>query len=236
MILITLLFDGQSGLRPMLLLYLMGMTALILAVNGVRLALKKRKASREKNMVITLVLNVVMAVLLTVGVIWGTMQFREIGDHQEAEPAVTAELLTGIPQPGASRNVSRYSSLFLKETKVLDMPSGEVLLKNVRSLDYDLLEVRFQPVYDICLNELYHRYDHYGDHSENYDKDAPFYVYEPADPDFWGAEHVWQLRAYGELKPIYLVCWDKAILEFRADWPLSEDEILMAAEHLKLEP
>ena len=235
-ILITLLFGGQAGLRSMLLLYLMGMTALILAVNGVRLALKKRKASREKNMVITLALDVVMVVLLTVGVIWGPMQFREIGDHQSQKPAVTAELLTGIPQPGAIRDVSRYSSLFLKETKVWDMPSGEVPLENVRSLDYDLLEVRFQPVYDICLNELYHRYDHYGDHSENYDEDTPFYVYEPADPACWGAKQVRQLRAYGELKPTYLVCWDKVILEFRADWPISEHEILLAAEHLKPVP
>ena len=234
-ILISLLLGGQSGLRPMLILYLIGATALILAVNGVRLALKKRKASREKNMVITLALDVVMAFLLTVGVIWGTMQFREIGDYQELEPAVTAELLTGIPQPGAIRDVSRYSSLFLKETKVWDIPSGEVPLENVRSLDYDLLEVHFQLVYDICLNELYHRYDHYGDHSENYDEDAPFYVYEPADPAIWEAEQVWQLRAYGELQSTYLVCWDKVILELRADWPMSEDEILIAAEHLKPE-
>ena len=162
-ILSTLLFDGQSGMRMILLLTLLGMIALILAVNGVRLALKKRKTSRKKNMVITLVLDVVMAALLTGGVIWGTLQFQGIGNHQDSEPAVTAELITGIPQPGAIRDVSCYSSMFLKETKVLDMPSGEVPRKDVRSLDYDLLEIRFQPIYEMCLNELYHRYDHYGE-------------------------------------------------------------------------
>ena len=61
-------------------------------------------------------------------------------------------------------------------------------------------------------------------------------MYEPADPVVWGAKQVWQLRAYGELKPTYLVCWDKEILEFSADWPISEHEILLAAEHLKPEP
>ena len=229
---VTLLFDGESGLRPLLLAHMTGLILLCLAVNGIRMALKRRKASRAKNMVITLLADLVLAMVLTGTVIWVTSQFRGTERAGEITPAITAEELSGIPQPGAMQKVSRYSSLLVTDTKVWDMPSGRVPRKEVRSLSYELVEIRFDPVYHLCLRDLYHRYDRYGDHSEDFDEEDPFYVYKPMDPEPWGAEEVWQLWSYGKPKSTYLVCWADRILEFEAGWPLDEEEMALAARRL----
>lgn len=216
--------------NPALFISVLSAFIVVLLVNGVRLALKKRKISKSENIIITLLVDVVICAAFA-----GLMLFvaghvrRNTAPESYEETAVTAEMLSGIPQPESLKQLRRSSSFLLTNTEFSDTHAGNAPRNNDCSLSYQVLDVHFSPLYKPCLNKLLHFYDKHG----QYDGDtAPAYVYEPADSAPWNANEVWQLNGYGKLEPNYLVCWDDTILVFKPDRLLDDAMISMVAEKL----
>ena len=225
-----LLVETRPGVRFGVLLTLLAFVLLHLVVNGVRLFMKKRKASRESNRAVTLIVDVVMAVLLAAAMLCPIGQYHSAGWNPADDTLIlTAEELAGIPQPGATRKSSHESSFLAAHTQGWDMGDGDLPRENCVSLSYEVVDTHIPFLYDIFLHELMHRYDHHGDHNEGWDENAPFYVYTPADPAPWGAAAAWQLMAYGEPADTYLICWDGRMLELETSWELSGSQMELAA-------
>ena len=229
-----LLEENQPGVRFNILLVLFAIVFLNLAVNGARLFMKKRKASKEKNMAVTLIVDVVMATFLTAILCWSGMQ----DSSNEMVPAddeliLTAEELCGVPQPGATLESQYEGSVLITHIQGWDIGDADIPKEDRASLSYEIVDADTRFVYDWIFQWMSHRYDHYVDYEEWDETSELRYVYTPADAEPWDAEAVWRLKKGDEPTDIYLICWDDRILELETGWELSESQIEVAAAKFK---
>lgn len=227
-LLYVLLADRQPGYRTLLLVMLAGYFVLFAAVNGVRTTLQKKKVSTGKNRTITLIVDVVLAIALSYSILWAVFRI-DFPSMETKEMVVTVQDLTGEPDSDMIQETSFSSSSFLLSRQAyFQHPPFNQPKNDIKDLRYTQLDVHFPLLYKICLHQLLHQYDTYGDHDPNYDEARPFYVYQEVDAAAWGAETVYQRYSYGKPDFIYLLCWPDRIVEFEPSWSLNEDQMAIA--------
>lgn len=221
-----LLADQQPGFRQLLLVMLAGYVGLFAAVNGVRTLLKKKKVSTNYNRFITLTVDVVLAVVLCGGIL--RFSFHTVGTIKSApfEMAVTIEDLTGREDLEESIQERTFSSASFLVSKIgyYQHPHYDQPQKNISTLGYTQLDVHFAPLYSLCLRQMLHQYDHFGD-SHSDDVVSPVYLYQETDPVLWGCDTAYQLYHDGEADTSYLLCWAERIVELEPSWLLTEEQM-----------
>ncbi len=227
-----LLAASDTRIQMVLMLNLASIVLLIALVNGVRVSLKKKKVSAAENRTITLLVDVVAAIIVCGINIWVVFQLPSVPQKSSAQGNLTVETLTGQTETGKADLIEHDESFLLSRTQFCDEADVPDENGNTASIEYELLETPFAPIRSICLKELLHQYDDYGDYKENGSGQELFYVYLPADPAPWGAQKAWQQQAYGEMQPNYLVCWDHTILKLETDRMLDAQQMSRAAERL----
>ena len=97
------------------------------------------------------------------------------------------------------------------------------------ALEYTITEVRLPALYEFCKNSLLS-----AKKDKIVDGQIDFYEhYEPVDPIPWDAEEAYRLYwSYGHFVEIYLLCYEKRIVELWFFWKSTAEQIATAAERL----
>ena len=224
-LLYTFLAARLPGYRLLLAGMLAAYTALFLVVNGTRLALKKKKVSTGRNRAITLTVDLLLALVLTGGVTWYIFHAGHGHTAPDAAPPLELGNLLDADTSDYMQVYQEDASFLLRSVQCRLHPPYDTDWSGRPTLDYTIVEIYVPALYDTALHQLHHKYDHLGDHNEDYDPEHPFYEFRPADPAPWGAEQVWQRYSYGEADSVYLLSWADKIVELKPDWFLTETQM-----------
>lgn len=210
----TLLTTGaEIGL--FMVCYTAGIVLLILLVDRTRRALKRRGTARGLNIFLTLLVDVVLAVVLAGGSTWLLFSSRGLfngetyhyqGQTWDADPVslpLTVEDVTGQHYEHVRRYSYGSGSLLIRERSFRDtVLDGE----DLRILDYDITTLALPGLCDLAL-----------EHCQSEWTDGGYYAWTETDPAPWGAEAAYQLR-WGSggswvTRPNYILCWPDRIVE-----------------------
>lgn len=230
----TLLTTGaEIGL--FVVCYTAGLVLLILLVDRTRRALKRRGTARGLNVFLTLLVDVVLAVVLVgvgpmviVGLVSsnsGSIYYQ--GEHWDADPVplpLTVEDVTGQHYEHVRRYDIGSGSLLIRERScretVLD---GEDLV----ILDYDITTLALPGLYDLALEHC---------QTERYSSWP--YRWQETDPAPWGAEAAYQLfkdtGVFQDTYSLYILCWPDRIVQLNlSDLAPTPDQMAVIGETLQ---
>lgn len=230
----TLLTTGaEIGL--FVVCYTAGLVLLILLVDRTRRALKRRGTARGLNVFLTLLVDVVLAVVLVgvgpmviVGLVSsnsGSIYYQ--GEHWDADPVplpLTVEDVTGQHYEHVRRYDIGSGSLLIRERScretVLD---GEDLV----ILDYDITTLALPGLYDLALEHC---------QTERYSSWP--YRWQETDPAPWGAEAAYQLfkdtGVFQDTYSLYILCWPDRIVQLNlSDLAPTPDQMAVIGEKLQ---
>lgn len=220
--------------------YLLLMLLLIALVRGTQKGLRRAGISKHLNMGLTLAVDIVGAVVLTGGlmavVIWGIFRqgwFQkppvdtyDTGNYvfdiyHDALP-LTIEDLTGETYSGYSYERTERASFLLGylEGRQWHVPDGT----DAVNLDYEILDVKADFLYDWCLDVYLNEYD---DEREIWQME-----YRSEDPAPWGADAVYRLWQEGEPDNEWLICLGNRIVKLDPDWTLTPEQMSLVGERL----
>ena len=230
-IVLSLLGESNPRVTYTLLFVIFAIILINLLVNGTRILLKKRQASRMENFTVTLFVDLLLAVLFAVGLLWAGEQFRTIEPTAgDTKPLLRAEELYGSAGSETTYELDTSSSLLLTDRQTWFSWEPNHPEENRLPLQYEILDIHTPFLQNFILNEFLHRYDHYGDYEEDWKEEAPFYRYERIDAQPWDAKAAWRLQAYGDQTDTYLLVWDGRIAELKTSEELNADQIALVAE------
>lgn len=235
-------FVGESNPQMLVFVgvYLLLMLLLIALVRGTQKGLRRAGISKHLNMGLTLAVDIVGAVVLTGGlmavVIWGIFRqgwFQkppvdtyDTGNYvfdiyHDALP-LTIEDLTGETYSGYSYERTERASFLLGylEGRQWHLPDGT----DAVNLDYEILDVKADFLYDWCLDVYLNEYD---DEREIWQME-----YRSEDPAPWGADAVYRLWQEGEPDNDWLICLGNRIVKLDPDWTLTPEQMALVGEWL----
>ena len=212
------------GLRLLTAGMILAFLILFWAVNGTKEFLKRRKVSRNRNRVVTLTVDVLLAFVLmggvTAGLLWGIRSGAFSLEEQLTAP-LSAEDLTGVEDERYVERVHYERSLFLSQFTCRQYTPFDPEA-DLPGLEYTVVEVSFPWLYQWCREELLGEWNNTGE-----------YQYREADPVPWSAEAAYQLYAGDMARNCYLLCWEKRLVKLETDWDLTEEQMALAAEKLQ---
>lgn len=223
-----LLTERRSGMQVLMAAQLGIIAVLMLAVQGTKNFLKRRGTPTEVNRVVTLGIDVLLALALwgvLTGILLSAVRSGDFSMESEVEPPLKVEQLTGV-EGEYNIATSLDETVFLSKLTVnqfVHWDSGEIL----PGLEYTLVEVKCPPLYGLCLEELRKEYDAW-----NFDEPEYRYAYEPADPTPWGAQAAYQLTQGGEGRDRYLLCWPDRLVSLSLDFTPTAEQMALAGERL----
>ena len=238
----TWLFDLFSLSNPMLawiaVAMIIGMFVIIFAVNGVKLGLKKAKASRGLNKVLTLTACFLLPTILIGGITYGTIAgvFSNENNTVPFDDSIIPLSVTDFQDVDEDKYIeqNRNNETFLIGQRVVHMYDDwhQEDFHELPDLQYTVTTVKVPFLYDWCKEQLYH------DLNETNNPDVPAghrLIYREADASPWGANAAYQIyQEEGYYLNWYLLCYDDRIIEIRFDWePTTAD---MAIVNQKLNP
>lgn len=223
-------------LRLIMLALLLGYALVFAGTQATKELLRRRKVSAKVNRAVTLTVDAVLAVLvmggLTAGLFWAAGSGRLTTFRPSKVPLEIGDLIPGAGA-GYIGSESRESSLFLSKLEYRHWPGPDAQDRAEKPwLDYTLLDVHLSGLYGWCLYQLLHAYDDYGIYTPDDAAQGPYYVYQPIDPQPWGARDAYQLWSYGEPRDRYLLGWEGRLVTLEADWPLTGEQMAAAGELL----
>ena len=214
------------GLRLLTAGMILACGMLFLSVNGVKNRLKRRKVSARVNRAVTLTVDVVLAFVLmggvTAGLLWGIRSGAFSLEEQLTAP-LSAEELTGAEDERYVESLHYEASLFLSQLTCRQYTPFDPEA-DLPGMAYTVVDVRLPWLYGWCREELLHSRDDYGLEGE--------YRYRETDPGPWGAEAAYRLHAGEAARNVYLLCWEDRLAELETDWPLTEEQMALAARKL----
>ena len=209
-----LLFCLVTTRQPVLLISLCSMVCVFLIVNGVRIFLKKKKVSTNKNRTITCLVDLILVVLLLAVTAFALLHFSPREDFmQDAVPKTPVTLAELIGDPTETYITDSYSSssLFVSCSKYYDWSH------NGMSLSYTIVDVHMPFLFDVCLQSMLHNWDKFGKNNPQCDVAQSYYVYQSVDASLWNADQAWQLYCCGNAENTYLLTTGNCITEVSFD-------------------
>lgn len=230
----TLLTTGvEIGL--FVVCYTAGLVLLILLVDRTRRALKRRGTARGLNIFLTLLVDVVLAVVLAgvgpmviVGLVSsnsGSTYYQ--GEHWDADPVslpLTVEDVTGKHYEHVRRYDNGSGSLLIRERRCQEIVLDR---ENQVLLGYDITTLALPGLYDLAL-----------EHCQSEWTDDGYYAWSEADPAPWGAVAAYQLR-WGDggswvTRPNYILCWPDRIVQLSlSDLTPTPEQMAVIGEKLQ---
>ena len=210
-----ILTSRDSGQMRFLFLYLAGFFLLFLMVNGVRVLLKKNKVAAGRNRMITLIVDVVLAVALTVFITLDVFHMVRRPQDNPA-PALTLSAITGEEAEGNISNVHSTHSFLMTRIRGWEYPNRGL------DLSYEILDLHTPVLHDrsleISLEEITALHHVHG--------------CEQIDSAPWGADAAWQFRTTDPEDTWILLDYGSRIADFIISWRPSPEEVSRIAEIL----
>ena len=235
-------FLGGRGLVLFFVVYSAQLFLLMFLVRRTTAVLRKRKFSKEANIVGTLVVDVVLACVLVGGMGYGTLHFgwffdnggsRETYEYQgrdwdvspREDVPLTLSGLTGEAFQHVDRNWRQEGSWFLPRWEYWESALG--VDGDEEFLSYTIWEPRFRRLYDATVEHFLEK---------NRTDDGPIYgitrAYLPEDPEGWGAEAVYRRYFNGTPMNTWLLCYPERIVQISPEEPPAEAQKTLVAERL----
>lgn len=213
---LLILQDKGKGPGLYAVLYMLLLFVMIFLLRQMQKFFKQRGLSKGKNIFALILLDCLLAFLLIGGLNYYALQagwFAKQTVTQE-ELLVTVEEL----QEGAGleyqQQKNAHSSILL--TRFYGRQWGE----QTTDLEYEMIEVKWQALYDWCLQQYLQKNKSFSEAG----------VYQALKVEF--QQTVYQY--YVDDKPVnqWLLCKDNRILKLRASWPLTEAQLQIVGEKL----
>ncbi len=239
-LLAVLLFSLEKRLSLTLAISVAGIFGIILLVNWLHSWMKREGVERGLNQAATMVAAVVLSVLYTTGMVYGTMQLWRL-DIWEA-PAPETYMANGMQwelhhdelplyvedlmEPEYDRYSCKWEesgSLILKSrTGTQKSRVGE----SAPELEYSIYDTSIPFLYELCLEELLTEYD------TIYADEVVKIAYHQVAAAPWGAETAY--RCYYGSAPMdsYILCYGDRFVTLELDWPPTEDQMALIGEKL----
>ncbi len=224
--------ERRPGMRLVTGGILLAYVVVFLSVNGTKRTLKRRKASAGVNRAITLSLDVILSVILVGAVMFlfiRGLQSGAISVEQEISAPLSASDLTGVDEEKYLTTVSVEMTPFLDRREVWSR-TGFDQAEELPGMEYVLVNVHVPWIYDACFRELCR--DSVVDVAFPIQKEYTCVQYETIDPTPWGADEVYQFSLEGELQQTYILCWQDKLVQLKADWDLTAEQMAVAGEKL----
>ena len=231
----------ESWMIEMIAVLLAAFFVNLFLTDRLRELLKRKGAGTMFNRVVTIGFCALFALATTGGTVWYVIAHADNRDpalteytyevHDGWTRTVTLErdelpLRIEDMEPLESEAVSYESSIsstpFLTHgqywQRCYDRPAHG-------SLDYEILDVHWSALYDLCLNEWL----------DDVNEDEVFdHHWEPVDAAVWNAERAYQVYwdEYGEFEAEYLVCWSDRIVKIDFDHTPTAEQLAAAATKL----
>lgn len=224
--------ERRPGMRLVTGGILLAYVVVFSSVNGTKRTLKRRKASAGVNRAITLSLDVILSVILVGAVMFlfiRGLQSGAISVEQEISAPLSASDLTGVDEEKYLTTVSVEMTPFLDRREVWSR-TGFDQAEELPGMEYVLVNVHVPWIYDACFRELCR--DSVVDVAFPIQKEYTCVQYETIDPTPWGADEVYQFSLEGELQQTYILCWQDKLVQLKADWDLTAEQMAVAGEKL----
>ena len=239
---VTWLFDLFSLSNPILawisVAMIVGMFAILFAVNGVKLGLKKAKASRGLNKVLTLAACCLLPTILIGGITYGTIAgiFSNENSTVPFDDSIIPLSVADFQDVDVDKYIeqNRNQETFMLAQRAIHMYGDwrQEDFHELPHLQYTITTIKVPFLYDWCKNQLYNDLD------ETNNPDVPVghrLIYHEIDASPWGAKVAYQIyQEEGYCLNWYLLCYNDRIIDIRFDWePTTVD---MAIVNQKLNP
>ena len=232
------LFAGLFGMVVFLLI--------LLSVMGIKTLLKKMKVSAKVNRTITFaasflfsfVIMGLLVLLILQGVLNGILKEREpykIYEYEgwdfeiyHDELPLRIEDLMETDYEDYSYEKYETESIFLAEVDASQ--TAPHYADDMPEITYTVTKVKIPFLYNLCFDEIYHKYDDwYGDSNASEMND--YFVEVDASP--WDADVVYQRCFDGNMEENYIICYEDRIVEFKLyNMSLTEEQMRILTEKL----
>lgn len=219
------------------------MPALFIIVNATKEFLKRKKASRGVNRIVTILTSFVISFSMMGLVVYGTLfasshgwfadkdeETYEHGGmtwviHQDELPLVVEDLVE-IEYDGYIKERRGDSSMLLGQFFLHQRPRyDEKEYASIPQIEYTITQIRVPALYEFCKNRLI------------YEKEVLYPIeeqeYKSVDASSWGAKEAYRLYdpQYGA-QDVYLLCYDNVIVEIMFDWEPVKEQMAIVGEKL----
>lgn len=202
------------------LFYTAAMFLLIYVVQKTREYLKAHGFSKGVNVLLTLGVDIILAVALASGLIWGVIHFDWFGesqnntylyqnvscDYSPIDLPLTRTDLTGQMYEHISRRRHQGGSIFLAYSSCWEIVFSA---EGMESLHYEITDVQSEWLRQIVRE----------DHMEANDSSPLKISWRPEDPAPWHTEQVWRRYLDGEPDSTYLLQWSRRIVALSLNTP-----------------
>lgn len=238
----ALFLQAGRGFTFFMVVWFVGMALMFLWVNSIKKTLKKMNASRAVNRTVTMLVCGALSLGLMAGMVSITLRGIRSGwldDHPPAETytykgwewdvyhdeiPLRIENLMATDYDQWSTEETVNSSILISFREYTQRPRMDALKES--ELNYDILEVKFPALYQICKKGMLERY-WYNDPEE-------YRATYSLDDAFSGvADEVYRYQWQGNSYNRYLLCWADRIVEIRFDEEPTMEQMSIAAKILK---
>ena len=214
------------------------MFAIIFAVNWIKHGLRKLKASRGLNRILTLTACLILPTVMMGGITYATLSgiFSNENQNVPFDDSVIPLSITDFYDVDKQKYIeqNRNNETFVLGQRVVHM-FGDWNVEGFHELpdlQYTITTVKIPFIYEWCKDQMY------WDLDESDNKDIPVghrLVLKEQDPSPWGANEVYRLyQEEGWYMNWYLLCYEDRIIDIRFDWEPTTDD--MAIVNQKLNP
>ncbi len=237
LLLLNMLLDRNTGIALFMAMYLPGMVLILMAVYATQQYMKKKGVSKGKNILVTLIIDIVLVVGLLGIIIHISLQnhifSREAPDHylvndrfnyplwQDELPLYVSDLTDEDKDyPYYSFEKRTKESIFMKaeDCSQSTPPDGE----DHPEMRYEIYTVKMDFLYDFVLNAVME--DEFRYYTE---ESRAMSGYIPQNAAEWNADAVYQLKIGdpgGELmEDKWIICKDNTIVLFRPYFKFTDE-------------
>ena len=210
--------------------------------------MRRKNVSRHVNMVVTFGSVMLISLSMVFIVVWAAVNYDLPTIANESQP-VGSYTHNGFEFDIYNDTVPLRLEDFIEtdytDYSVQNRQSGSIMLsvsevhqdatvnrQGVPELIYEVTEVKFAPVYNMCFEEIFYSIDDGRD--ENIPEEFKAKLIEQQD-SAWSADKVYRLYYNGEYEDRWLICWDDRIVELRIynTEELTDRQKAVIAEKLK---
>jgi len=195
---------------------------------GLSRLLKAMKVPAKANIVTICIVAVVTALLMVTGLIRTVVEDGDELFHQDIEmPLRICDLYAGDVRE-ESESYRRNESLMLSYTEAWEHAECEDAEEEWMSLDYELVQVKADWVYDLCKDALIR------DGNVVYEgvSDWEGFGFKLVDMPIWQADEVYQLHT-DRPRNEFILCYEDMIIRIDFGWDVTEAEIQKTYETLQ---
>ena len=215
---------------------LISMFVIIFAVNWIKHGLRKLKASRGLNRVLTLAACFILPTVMMGGITYATLSGIFSNENQTVpfDDSVIPLSITDFYAVDKQKYIeqNRNNETFVLGQRVVHM-FGDWNVEGFHELpdlQYTITTVKIPFIYEWCKEQMY------WDMDESRDTDLPVghrIVLQEEDPTPWGANEVYRLyHEEGWYLTRYLLCYDNRIIDIRFDWEPTTDDMAIVSQKL----